>query len=304
MSVVEAARSRAPTARVGLVQPGTDALDRWREDNRGAILGRLTSLTKGVEKSGVDLTVWPEASYPFPVAHWTRHCPTGDRAILPFGVKGPVLTGMVMTSANGALYNSAVICSTEGDLSDPYDKINLLWFGETIPIVGQIPWVRERFLHGRGLVAGRKNVILTTGPIRASVLNCFEDVLPSAGREAMEGGPNLLVNVTNDAWFFGTYESEFHARFAALRAVEERRDLVRAVNLGPTTWVDAAGRVRARYADSLAGTLLAQPALLDTPVTVFGLFGDWPLIVALVVVASFVLVRTKRKERRTLEPQG
>ena len=97
--------------------------------------------------------------------------------------------------------------------------------------------------------------MFVAGPIRAAVLNCYEDTLPAAGREAMERSPNLLVNVTNDAWFAGSAEGELHLRLAVLRAIETRRDLVRAVNQGPTTFVDAAGRVRARYDLPMPGTL-------------------------------------------------
>jgi apolipoprotein N-acyltransferase len=135
--------------------------------------------------------------------------------------------------------------------------------------------------------------------VRASVLNCFEDMLPAAGREAMEGSPNLLVNITNDAWFAGSQESEFHLRFAILRTVEQRRDLVRAVNLGPTSWVDATGRVRARYDDTLPGSLIVEPALIDGARTPFGRWGEWPLVVLLAAALATAWLRTKRKERRS-----
>jgi apolipoprotein N-acyltransferase len=61
-------------------------------------------------------------------------------------------------------------------------------------------------------------------------------------RIALSLRPNLLVNVTNDAWFTGTAEPELHARLAVMRAIELRLDLVRAVNRGVASWVDATGR--------------------------------------------------------------
>jgi apolipoprotein N-acyltransferase len=122
--------------------------------------------------------------------------------------------------------------------------------------------------------------------LRAAVLVCYEDTLPEAGREAMETSPNLLVNVTNDAWFSGSAESEMHLRVAALRAVEARRDLVRAVNLGPASWIDAAGRVRMRSPSSVPAVLLAEPALFDSPRTLYARFGDVPLVLLLLVFAG------------------
>ena len=118
------------------------------------------------------------------------------------------------------------------------------------------------------------------------VLNCFEDTLPAAGREAAAVSPNLLVNVTNDAWFAGTAESAYHLLLSRLRSVELRRDLVRAVNYGPTTWVDAAGRVEADIRGDTPGLLETHPALLDAPRTPFARWGDWPVAALLAVVAA------------------
>jgi apolipoprotein N-acyltransferase len=295
---VEARRVHAPTIKVGLVQPSVGAVERWEDEIARAILDRLTTLTESAEHRGAALTIWPEGAYPKPVAHASRRCPLGAWAILPYGVRGPVLTGMIMTGGHGDTWNSAAVCSADGTLSQPYDKLHLLWFGETVPYLDRIPWIRETFARGTGMLPGERNVMLEAGKARVSVLNCFEDTLPDAGRTAMADGPNLLVNVTNDAWFEGSAESELHLRLAVLRAVEARRDLVRAVNFGPTTWVDAAGRVRGRYASDLPGTLLAEPALLDTPLTFYARWGDAPTVLV-AIAALFGLSRTKRQGRRS-----
>jgi apolipoprotein N-acyltransferase len=134
-------------------------------------------------------------------------------------------------------------------------------------------------------------VAFDAGHVRAAVLNCYEDTLPVAGREAMEVRPNLLVNVTNDAWFAGSAEGELHLRLATLRAIETRRDLVRAVNKGPTSWVDAAGRVRTRYAERFPAAVAVEPALLDGAPTIFARVGDAPLVV---LVAAALALRVAR----------
>lgn len=296
---IEQARSRAATARVGLVQPSTAALERWDPVQAQTILERLTRLTTLAEDQGTELTIWPEAAYPFALAHGTRRCPQGARAVLPIGVHGPVLTGLVLEGPEGDIFNSAAICRSDGSMSEPYDKVHLLWFGETIPVIGRVPWVRRIFSRGAGMVPGADSIVQSIGPIRAGVLNCFEDTLPAAGRNAMVALPNLLINLTNDAWFAGSAESELHLRLSALRAVESRRDLVRAVNLGPTTWVDAAGVVRARYDRASAGILIATPALLEWTPTLFDRFGDAPAaLLALVVPLAFV-AHARRKDARS-----
>jgi len=281
-----------PTARIALIQPAIDAATRWEASRAADILARLGALTRAAEGEGVDLTVWHETAYPYAIAAATRVCPTGDGALLGFGVRGPVLTGVQLTLGHGEAWNAAAICNA-GTLSEPYAKRHLLAFGEAVPLSSSLPWLRRIFVRGTGLVPGGRAVVLRAGAIRAGVLVCFEDTLPEAGREAMEGGPNLLVNLTNDAWFAGTSEPEAHLRLARLRAVELRRDLVRAVNFGPPTWVDAAGRVRARGAADVAGHLVVTPAL-RTGVTLYARAGDAPFALGL-AAALAALALTRRR---------
>ncbi|MDB4935914.1 MAG: Apolipoprotein N-acyltransferase [Labilithrix sp.] len=295
---VDRARDAAPHARVALVQPGFDASDRWDASRASMMIDRLSTLTKSAEQRGAELTIWPESAYPFTLPHATRTSPSGARAVLQSGVHGPVLTGAYMSGAKGLGYNSAILASPDGALSAPYDKRHLLWFGETVPLADWFPWLRDVFSKGTGLLAGHESVAFVAGPIRAAVLNCYEDTLPEAGREAMETSPNLLVNVTNDAWFAGSAEGELHLRLAVLRAIETRRDLVRAVNQGPTTFVDATGRVRARYDLPMPGVLQATPALIDGAPTLFTRFGDYPLALLSVIAIGSAALRARRKREQ------
>ncbi len=295
MRAVEAERERAASVEVAVVQPSFDAFDRWDERRAAMMIDRLTTLTKTAEARGAALTIWPESAYPYTIARATRRSPTGARAVLQSGVHGPVLTGAYMSAGHGLGTNAAFLATSDGALSEPYEKRHLLWFGETVPLADVFPWLRQVFSRGTGLVAGERSVAFTTGSIRAAVLNCYEDTLPAAGREAMSVSPNLLVNITNDAWFAGSSEGELHLRLAVLRAIETRRDLVRAVNRGPTSFVDATGRVRARYDDALPAPLVVRPALLEGSPTLYARAGDIPGL-ALVALG---LVLTKHRGRRS-----
>jgi apolipoprotein N-acyltransferase len=275
---VEAEMRAAPRARVTLLQPSIEATERWDPQQAARILERLTTLTREAEQAvpTPDLVVWTEGAYPYLVDPRLRLDQPGPRAIMQPGVRGPVLVGAMMRGPHGA-YN-AVTMVTGGRLSEPYFKNHLLIFGEYVPFGNVFPWLNEVFYRGTGLVAGTKQVPLVAGPIRAVALNCYEDTLSHAVREAMKVGPNLLVNLTNDAWYTGTTESEMHLRLALSRAIEVRRDMVRAVNLGETTWVDAAGRIRSRYSSGDPGLLPTEPALLEAR-TLYARVGDLPLLV-------------------------
>jgi apolipoprotein N-acyltransferase len=294
---IDALRNASPTATIGLLQPSIGATMRWDPVAATHILDELEALTRSSERKGAELTVWHEAAYPYVLPHATRQGPRGQGAILGAGVHGPILAGIILKKSGNDSTNSAILVQPDDTYSEPYDKMHLLWFGEVVPLADIFPVLRRVFVRGTGLVPGDHQVLFSTGKIRAAVLNCFEDILPSAGREAMAQHPNLLVDITNDAWFAPSIESELHMRMAVMRSVENRRDMVRAVNFGSTSWVDAVGRVRGRYADALPGTLMTTPALMEAPPTFFARFGEWPTIAITAIFAAFACRRKKAELR-------
>jgi apolipoprotein N-acyltransferase len=310
-----------PVLRVGLVDQAVAPHERWNVNNHPAILHTLRDLTRRVEAEGVDLTVWPEAAYPYALDHEGRTAPSGHRALLGNGVRGPLLIGLITVAkpellASGEIernsYNSATLVLPDGSLEVPYDKLQLLWFGEMVPGGAQIPWLRRLFQRSGGLIPGDAPRALDLPaplsggpPAHMAILNCYEDTLPGLARRlATALAPSLLVNITNDAWFHGTGEPELHARLGAMRAVEQRRDLIRAVNLGVSSWVDAAGVVRARHAGVSAGTLLTTPAIREQPLTFYARWGDAPLYGLLAMITAVfagrgvspIVTRMRRRE--------
>ncbi len=316
MRAVERDRAALPTATIGLVDVAVPPLERWDPRNHAPILRALRAETARAEAQGAELTIWPEAAYPYPIGRDTRHVPPrGHRAPIGEGVRGPLLMGFITETppvvvAPGVVertsWNSAAIVAQDGSLSLPYDKIELLWFGETVPGGQTFPWLRRTFQRSGGLVPGTGPRALDLprdgGPaLRMAVLNCYEDTLTSVSRgHARAIGPNLLVNVTNDAWFDGTAEPELHARLAALRAVEHRLDLVRAVNRGVASWVSASGRVIARYDAPTPGVLMATPAVREpASPTPYARFGDVPTALLLALACAESLRRGRRREATT-----
>jgi apolipoprotein N-acyltransferase len=316
MASIARAGAGLPTLRVGLVDHAVKPLDRWNAANHPAILRSLRALTRKLEAEGAELTVWPEAAYPYAIPHDAREAPRGHHAILGNGVRGPLLIGLITEEAPTTLpsggvernsYNSATVVLPDGSTEEPYDKLQLLWFGEMVPGGAQIPWLRRQFQRSGGLIPGvaPRALTLPAPPAggaspRFAVLNCYEDTLPDLGRRLAGAlAPDLLVNITNDAWFYATAEPELHARLGAMRAIELRRDLVRAVNLGVTSWIDAAGVVRARRDDQQAGSLLVTPALREGSPTFYARFGDVPVLLALAAAALAFAGRAARIAKTT-----
>lgn len=299
---------------IGLVSQAVDPKERWDVFASAKITSKLHELTRATEREGAVLTVWPEAAYPYGTPRGTTTDLYGERSILGPGVHGPVLSGIILRHGPGTLSpddpggstNSAVLVTFDkmqgiGRFSEPSDKIHLLTFGEHVPLTGVFPQLRRIFFRGgKGLVPGTRNVHMKSGDVRAGMMNCFEDTLTEAGRGAILEGPaqaNLLINITNDAWFKDSGESELHEQMARLRAIETRRDLLRAVNYGPLSRVDAAGRIREHRAPPVGGVptyLLTKPKLREG-MTLYAKLGDTPLTLVFASLVAFSVRRILRK---------
>jgi apolipoprotein N-acyltransferase len=288
-----------PTLRVGVVQAAVPARLRWDPSARGEIIRRLRRLTTDSERLGAELTLWPEAAYPYTLPHAAGTTPDDARRIVGGGVRGPVLIGLITSAREEqGRHNSATLVSPDGEMQEPQAKLALLWFGETIPLSEYLPFLRRLFFRAGGLVPGDQVVLLELRPARIGVLNCYEDTLPAVGRRIARAEPNLLVNVTNDAWFGPTSEPELHLRVAVLRTIETRLDLVRAVNLGVPAWIDRSGSVRTRGSDDEQSVMLVTPSLNDSSPTLYVSVGDVPVWLGLFLAAAGGAVRARRQRRR------
>jgi apolipoprotein N-acyltransferase len=141
-------------------------------------------------------------------------------------------------------FNSAFAISPDGKLTGMYRKRQLVIFGEYIPFVKQMPFMKYLSPIGEtGFTPGTKPIPfrLDSLDLVASVLICFEDTFPHLVREYVEPNTDVLVNLTNNGWFGESAAQWQHAATAVFRAVENRIPLVRCANNGLTCWVDSTG---------------------------------------------------------------
>lgn len=239
---VAAHRGGSPEISVALVQPGVGASLRWREDARRAVHARLVEVTR-LGASGAALTVWHESAYPYELSMSGGFDGVDAPAVLP-GWSGALLFGAMARARSfpSERFNAVLIRRADGSLSRPVAKRYLLPFGEYLPVVAWSARLHAWVTGGTGLSRGSSAQRISLEHSEIGVLNCFEDTIPEAG--APLAGVDLLVNVTNDAWFDAS-NNEQHVLASRWRAIELRRDLVRASNMGRSAHIDAAGRVLA-----------------------------------------------------------
>lgn len=234
-------RLNLPEITIGVVQPNIGILEKADRRLARAHLANLRELTERV--SDADVVVWPETALPFRLARDAARLPGGAERYSPRRRDGhvPLLFGAVTRSGRCDRWNSALVMDRDGQLSARSDKVELLAFGETIPFWETLPFLQEMF-PCPGMRAGDAPAVLPVGGASIGVLNCYEDVLAAHARTLALLEPELMVNLTNDAWFGDTQEPHLHQLVARWRTIETRRALVRVVNTGVSSHIDAAGR--------------------------------------------------------------
>lgn len=299
IGAVDAAAQAAPQATVGVVQANMGLMEKRTAFDEG--LKRHLDMSHELKAGGADFVVWSETSAMRAVRDdsFKQELRGGvaRRIELP-AIFGAVIVKRVSDEREYVLYNSAVASDGEGTIGSRYDKQYLLTFGEYLPFGENFPVLYKwspnsgHFTPGTSLEPLLLDVKDAQGQVqthRVTTLICYEDILPRFTNDAVRhADPDLLVNMTNDAWFGDTTEPWEHLALAQLRAVEHRRYLVRGTNSGVSAVVDPVGRVIAK-----SGTFREQA--ISAPIhwmrtrTVYERIGDWPWLLAslALVVGAF-----------------
>lgn len=296
---VDEAVRHAEKLRVGIVQANMSLLD--KRENPAEGLRRHRALTKKlIDDEKIELAVWPETSVAGAVEESEAFSYYRKRVTGRLGVPaivGAVLYRDVPDARKSIYFNSALISDERGQIQDRYDKQFLLPFGEYLPFGEEYP-----VLHEWSPNSGKFSKGTSFEPLRfrghdIATFICYEDIVPSFVNKLMKhGDPELLVNMTNDAWFGDTSEPWEHMALAKMRAVEQRRFFVRSTNSGISGFVDPVGRLLKQTETFKEATLAEDVAWLKL-FSPYRLWGNAPYWVLSVAAFIFAFAR-----RRTFSP--
>jgi apolipoprotein N-acyltransferase len=232
----------ASGTRIAVVQGNVSLESRWRSDFYGRNLDTYLSLTEQALELGRPKTVfWPEAAMTFFVAREPAYRSVIARTLASGDAE---LVAGAPHYEGDDYFNSTFLLSPRGALLARYDKQHLVPFAEFLPL-GKIDLLRRSFGRIREFSPGDSKPPLPTRAGPAGIVTCNEAWFPEISGRRVRGGAGYLVNLTNDSWF----EPNFSAQsfdMVRMRAVEQRRYLVRASTSGPSAIVDPWGRVLAR----------------------------------------------------------
>lgn len=287
-------------APVAVVQPNIPQDEKWQEEQRDRIVGIIAGITRDViVESDAELVVWPEVALPgYLIDHpeWRdtlQSLATIDSTPILFGV----LDVEFRTREDYDYYNAAMLTDSLGVIGaqPPYRK------GHLVPIVERVPFVNPRWFSGMkyfgafGIGTETTPFVIASG--RAGVLICYESIYPQRSRDFRRNGADILVNITNDAWFGRSLAPWQHHAHLILRAIETRTGIVRSANTGISGYIDPLGidRGRTELFVEAAPTYLAQTTDITT---LYVRLGDWLGVLSLIATAGATALYAVQHRRR------
>lgn len=240
---------QAPVLNIGLVQGNIDQGKKWQPGLQGTTVDTYLDLSRKMEASSkIKLLIWPETALPF----FPLRSPLFNQVLQEIRPGSPeLITGAPhyeppTDKQSGRYYNSAfcLAWNADGIKMQRYDKEHLVPFGEYIPFQKYLPGSLPLVKSMGNFSAGTSKKPMHCGKARCGILICFESIFPDLARKWSASGANLLLNLTNDAWYGRTSAPWQQLSMVTLRAVENRRSLARAANTGISCFVDPLGRLR------------------------------------------------------------
>ncbi|OQY18871.1 MAG: apolipoprotein N-acyltransferase [Desulfobacteraceae bacterium 4572_35.1] len=283
--------------RVALIQGNVKQSLKWEPRRLAPTLNRYKKLS--IQVRDAQLLVWPESATPFffqDESSFTREVRELARekdSMLLFGSPAYFFRGDSPGEKRLRYLNSAFLVSSQGETLGRSDKVHLVPFGEYVPFSELLSFV-NKLAHGVGDFASGVKKLLPVAGHELGVLVCYEAIFPAIAREQVNRGAQLLVNITNDAWFGDSSAPWQHLAMTQWRAVENRVWLARCANSGVSALIDPLGRV-VRQSQLFRQQIIIGNTYFCDGTSLYTRTGDIvPLLLTVVVVLWLWQGRSKR----------
>jgi apolipoprotein N-acyltransferase len=282
--------------RAVIVQGNIDQSLKWDPAYQAKTLETYLRLTRENDEFLPELIVWPETAVPF---FFQDNVELSTEVVSMANESGAAMVfgspAYKKTPGTINYYNRAYLISPDGRPPQHYDKVHLVPFGEYVPFKKLLSFVNRLVSAAGDFAEGEKIVPLNHEHLSIGVLICFEAIFPEIARIHTQRGANILVNITNDAWFGNTSAPYQHLAMAVFRAVENRRPLIRSANTGFSAFIGPQGKIIARGDLFCEETLKESMDISNSASTYYTRFGDIfalsMLIFSLIKISSLLWKR-------------
>ncbi len=287
---------KADKVKVSVIQGNINQFVKWDPKFKIFSAEKYCRLSELASDSNPDLIVWPETALPF---------------YYPIDLEASAIVNMCIRKSHACFligspafkqdkhefkfFNRAYMVNENAVITGKYDKVHLVPFGEYVPFgkylgfLGKLTAQAGDFSPGIG-----KFKPLKFKNKKAGVLICFEIIFPDLARKFVNNGADILVTITNDAWFGRTSAPFQHFSMCVFRAVENRRPLARAANTGISGFIFPTGKIIMMshlYKDEF---LTAKLPCLKIK-TIYNRFGDWFALICLIAIPVIFMINRAKK---------
>lgn len=272
-----------------VIQANIDQSIKWDPAYQSKTIFTYQRLTRAAFGFKPEVIVWPETAVPFFFQNNVELSPKVFSlakelgAILIFGSPDYERIGG-MTK----YYNRTYLITPKDQPPQYYDKVHLVPFGEYVPLKRLLFFVNRLVPATGDFEEGDKIKPLNHSNLSFGTLICFEAIFPELARAHVRRGANMLVNLTNDAWFGMTSAPYQHLSMAVFRTVENRRPMIRAANTGFSAYIAPQGEIVALSTLFSQDCLKVSIGLPKSPLTFYARFGD--LFAISLLIISFIKV--------------
>lgn len=306
---INSLRTSEEKVKVGLIQPNLNPWDKWEGGNLEAQLENYIELSRKAVRKNAKVILWPESA--LPVYLLSGNYPVEVERIHQFIDSNDVfiLTGMPdatfyfdsqlappdakytkESKTAYVSYNSILLFTPQSREIQKYGKIKLVPFGEKVPFVEELPFLGDFIKWQVGISSwnvGKEQTVfqLVEGAeLKVAGVICIESIYPDFVAGFVQKGANIIAVVTNDSWYGYSSGPFQHKEISVLRAIENRRTIIRAANGGISCIIDPLGR-------TLQNTKLFEQDVLVGYATIengLTFYSRFPLLIPL--ITSFVSV--------------
>jgi len=289
-------QKNAESMEVALIQGNIDQSMKWDAAYQRRTLEIYDTLSRETAISAGGMLVWPETAMPF---YFQNNTPLKMMVLdtaKSMGVSLLFGSPRYVEEKDGRFYtNSAYLIEPDGVVNGHYDKVHLVPYGEYVPFRRFFPFI-GKLVEGVGdFRSGSGYHPMTTAKRRLGVLICYEAIFPEGARIYKKNGSELLINITNDAWFGRTSAPHQHLSMTVFRAVENRLFLIRAANTGISAIIDPTGTILAKTGLFERTTLRGVVKWIDEG-TFYAAYSD--IFVCLCAMTMLVMLCISRGKRR------
>lgn len=277
--------------KVSVIQGNIEQGKKWDSSVQKKIIDTYKRLSIRASEGTPDIIIWPESALPFVFNY--DETPTAEFLTFQKELGAPLLFGSVMVKdtnpgASEELSNSAVLLSPKGNVLSIYDKIHLVPYGEYIPLRRFSPYVRKLVAAIGNFKAGKEHTVMETSFAKIGNLICYEIIFPGLVRKFVDKGANVLVTITNDAWFGRTSAPYQHFVMSVFRAVENRVPIIRAANTGISGFINTKGIIKRKSDIFVEAVLTENVSVGSSSKSFYTKFGD--LFAFLCIISSVLLI--------------